>query len=488
MGSTGKPSRGWVRRSLRSMLVIAILAGVSALDAGRGAATTAGDLSSSGGRATAQKPNIVLILSDDQRWDTQWAMPNVRSMIVRKGVEFTDAYVVNPLCCPSRTTILTGLYSHSTGVYTNEAPHGGFTAFHDRVTIATRLDARGYTTAMIGKYLNEYRPAALQGYRPPGWDRWVAFAEDNGKYVDYDLTIDGRIRHYDEAVADYSTDVLGDYADSFIRHARGPLFLYFAPTAPHDPATPAARDRDTFQNLAPYRGRAFNEADVSDKPRWAQRPPLTPQGISNINWFRRSQYRSLLSVDRAVARIVHALADTGRLRNTLLVYMSDNGFMWGEHRLTNKQAPYEESIRVPMAIRYDRAGIAPHRDAHLALNLDLAPTFAAAAGTTMPNAAGRNLLPLMRDQAHTAWRSEFLVEHAMSSQKVPIPSYVALHTDHSVYVLYSTGAQEYYDLANDPFQLQNLVHRAAVREIVRRMRTRVLGWARPLPPGFPDLS
>src|SRR5439155_4770888 len=132
--------------------------------------------------SAASGPSIVLILTDDQRFDTLWAMPTVQREIVRDGVEFRNAYVVNPLCCPSRTTILTGKYSHSTGVYRNFAPFGAFDTFHDSgaesSTVATWLHDAGYTTALVGKYLNHYGAAALGGYVPPGWDHWAAFAQD----------------------------------------------------------------------------------------------------------------------------------------------------------------------------------------------------------------------------------------------------------------------------------------------------------------------
>ena len=480
------------RRRGLVVLATAVIAGVLvAVGTGLGqgcAGITDRSVGRPGRTHRANPPNIVFILSDDQRADTLWAMPNVRRQLIAHGVTFTHFYVTTPVCCPSRSSFLTGQYGHHTGVLDNVGPHGGAQAFDDRSTIATWLRSAGYTTGLFGKYLNGY-PELGRCHVPSGWSSWNALdAEPLNQYYGFTLNHDGRLTTYPRDPQHYETDVLAGLTGDFIDSAPQPFFAYVAPSNPHRASVAAPQDVGYYRNLPPATPPSYDEADVSDKPWHRQSRPLGPVGQRSAQRIRQSMLASIRSLDRDVGRIVQALKDRGVLDNTIVVFASDNGFMWGEHRLTNKQAPYEESIRVPMAIRYDRAGIAPHRDAHLALNLDLAPTFAAAAGTTMPNAAGRNLLPLMRDQAHTAWRSEFLVEHAMSSQKVPIPSYVALHTDHSVYVLYSTGAQEYYDLANDPFQLQNLVHRAAVREIVRRMRTRVLGWARPLPPGFPDLS
>jgi N-acetylglucosamine-6-sulfatase len=422
------------------------------------------------------RPNIVLILTDDQRWNTLWAMPNVRSMIVDHGVTFSNAYVVNSLCCPSRTTILTGKYSHSTGVWTTVPPYGGWSAFHanhgEGSTAATWLHAAGYRTALVGKYLNGYGSPGHSGYVPRGWDRWVAFAEENGKYYDYDLSVDGTIVHHGSKPSDYSTNVLANQAAGFIRRSRGPLFLYFAPAAPHLPAIPAPGDDDAFPDLPRFTRPNYFEADVSDKPRWVrEHPPLTSARASYIASVRRHQVQSLLAVDRAVGRIVSALADTGRLHNTLLVFTSDNGYMWGEHRLTEKGAPYEESVRVPMVVRYDRVTTSARTDGHQVLNLDLAPTFAAAARVDAPGAEGRSLLPLLGNST-TRWRPAFLVEHAQGTD-MSLESFVALHTAHRILVLYGSGEREYYDLSADPYELRSRAWDPSVAAIVRNMRQRI---------------
>src|SRR5919108_68254 len=180
----------------------------------------------SAGRPTPTGPSIVVILSDDQRWNTLPQMPNVERLLVRHGVDFANGFVVNSLCCPSRVSILTGQYSHSTGVYTDSLPDGGFQKFHDSSTLATWLHDAGYRTALIGKYLNEYRGT----YVPPGWDRWFSFQQNpHGYYYDYSVNDGGTIRQYGTAPAAYSTDVLTRQAVSFIHEERGPLFLYFSP-------------------------------------------------------------------------------------------------------------------------------------------------------------------------------------------------------------------------------------------------------------------
>jgi arylsulfatase A-like enzyme len=407
---------------------------------------------------------------------------------------FTNAFVVNSLCCPSRASILTGEYSHSTGVYTNVPwNHGGFLAFrpHEKSTVATWLDRAGYRTALVGKYLNFYGSAARAGHVPPGWDRWVAFAENNGHYYNYRLTIDGRIRYFGNDPRDYSTDVLKDYAVDFIRRRRGPLFLYFAPYAPHGPPIPAPRDASRFSGLPPYRPPNFNEQDVSDKPRWVRAlPRLSSTRISHIDAARRKSYASLLAVDKAVGAIVDALRDTHRLGNTLIVFMSDNGYAVGEHRWNYKMSPYEESIRVPFVVRYDRLTRGGWRDRHLALNIDLAPTFARLARSRPATPVdGRSFLPLLR-RVHARWRHAFLVEHLWTQRdQAYMPTYCAVRTDRYMTVIYQNETKpfynrELYDLTRDPFELKNRAHDRAYAEVFRSMKPRLRALCDPPPPRY----
>jgi arylsulfatase A-like enzyme len=434
------------------------------------------------GRAEGStRPNIVLILTDDQRFDTLWAMPTVQRELVGRGVRFTNGYVSNPVCCPSRSTILTGQYSHTTGVYTNdpEQPYGGFPAFRDGSTVATWLHEAGYHTALMGKYLNGYGGA----YVPPGWDRW--FATYAGGFFDYIANDDGVVRTYGSGLTEYGTDVLADEAVSFIRSTGrdDPLFLYFAPHAPHEPATPAPSDADAFAGLTPWRPASFDEPDLSDKPAFLEAEPrFTQARIEEIDRFRRDQYRSLLAVDRAVGRIVDALRTTGRLSNTMIVFMSDNGMLWGEHRWTNKLVPYEESLRVPFVIRADFLIRSPASDPRFVLNVDLAPTFAALAGVEAPNVEGRSLLPLFGSR-RIAWRSDFLIEHLRMDDR-GVTTYCGVHSARYVYVAYVTGEEELYDLDVDPAQLQNVAGRRGYAGVLGRMRLRLQELCTPAPPGM----
>ena len=423
--------------------------------------------------AQTSPPNIVLVMTDDQRWDTLSAMPTVRKELAEKGVNFTNGFVVNSLCCPSRASILTGQYSHSSGVYTNTG-NRGLWAFREHETVAPALQSVGYTTAYVGKYLNGYGGTRI----PPGWSRWVAFSGVG--YYDYSLNTDGVVT--DPAPGDYSTDVLAGHAVSVIEQTPGPFFLVFAPYAPHWPANPPPRHEHAFARLEPWRPPSYNEEDVSDKPAWVRAlPPMGPDQQRDLDEFRRDQLRSLLSVDEGVARILGALEQTGRLANTLIVFTSDNGYAWGEHRRSTKMDPYEESIRVPFLVRYDALGLLPRAERALALNIDLAPTFAQVAGAYLPLADGQSLVPLLTTPG-LPWRTDFLVEHLRASATARMPTYCARRTTNSLYVSYETGEEEFYDLVADPYQLRNVAADPAARTALAANRARLKQLCDPPPP------
>jgi N-acetylglucosamine-6-sulfatase len=427
-------------------------------------------------------PNIVLILTDDQRADTLRFMPNVQRLLVDQGIRFSNGYVVNPLCCPSRSSILTGAYSHTTGVYTNDPDmHGGFPAFRDGSTIATWLQAAGYRTSLFGKYLNGY---GVTTYVPPGWDEWFSTFKDGG-YYDYAAVADGDAMRFGHDPADYGTTVLRDRAVSFIRSTEPsqPLFMYFAPHAPHEPAIPERRDRDAFVSESPRRTISYDERDVSDKPDHVRKlGRIDAETRRDIDEFRLSQIQTLQSVDRSVAVLIDTLEDTGRLENTMIVFTSDNGMFWGEHRLRGKSQVYEEAIGVPFVVRYDTLIENSRTDESLALNIDLAPTFAELAGVSAPGAEGRSLLPRLRSPS-ASWRDAFLVEH-MAKGSYGAPTFCAIHTDRYVLVRYATGEEELYDLVRDPQQMENVATSPRYVEERQSLRTGLRRLCDPLPPGF----
>ncbi len=404
-----------------------------------------------------RKPNVVVILSDDERYDGNTVMKNVQRLLAAHGVTFTDFHVTTSLCGPSRASILTGQYSHHTGVLTNFGP-AGYPAFNAQSDLAVWLHAAGYRTALVGKYINDY---ALDGHnaRPPGWDDWQAFdSVPMEAYYNYTLDENGKLAHFGSAPADYSTTVLTNKAVSFIGHTRKPFFLYFAPATPHLPAIPAKQDRNVLENLAPLHSPDFNQRNIGKEPwRYWHRDMLKAAAQVYVNDVRRRQEEALLSLDRSVGRIVGALRQKHELDNTVIVYTSDNGFLWGEHRLGGKLWPYEESTHVPLIVRtpWQRT---PARNTEPVLNIDLASTISALAGVKPPLAQdGRSLVPLLHGQ-HPSWRDAFLVEYLGPSELHDggPPPYIAVQSKRWLYVEYRNGWRELYDLRRDPWELDNL--------------------------------
>lgn len=424
------------------------------------------------------RANVIVIVADDQRWDSLWAMPNVRELLGAHGVTFTNAFVSNPVCCPSRASILTGTYSHTNGVWTNRPSDGGFAAFDESSTLGTWLQGAGYRTGLLGKYLNGYFGPGREGYVPAGWDRWWSFVRSG--YFDYSVNDDGLLRSYGSAESDYVTDAMADEAVDFIRSSDAPFFLFLTPKAPHLPAVPAPRHADALVGLDPGRPPAWNEDDVRDKPRWVRKiDALDDEKSARLDAKHLDMLRSLLALDDAVARIVDVLEQQHELDRTMIVFTSDNGYSWGEHRWDRKSAPYEEVIRVPLVIRYDPL-TSGTEESRFALNVDVASTIAEVAGIEAPGAEGASLVPLLRGDPDVEWRKDFLLEHVGGR----VPTYCGVRSPRFTYVYYATGEEELYDLASDPHQLDNL----AARDGHSRRRARRMDRLRELcttpPPGL----
>jgi N-acetylglucosamine-6-sulfatase len=424
------------------------------------------------------RPDVVVILTDDQRTDSLMAMPNVRRLLVDRGTRFSEAIIPTSLCCPSRSAILTGRYSHSTGVWDNGGRHGGWRTFHrlglEGSTVAFALDAEGYRTALVGKYLNGFGRWSPPGYTPPGWDRFEGFVlpSRSGAYYDYNI---GRSMQYGAASSDYSTDVLAARAVDFIWSTPGSrsLFLYFAPFAPHNPYSPAPRDLGSLQGALPTYRPASLSASVADKPAWVQaRVPADPD---RVDWIRERQGESLMAVDDAVGAIVAALEHSGRLRDTLIVFMSDNGMQIGEHHIVGKNVPYRQATSVPLVIRWDRRVKAGVVDDRLASNIDIAPTLVAAAGVRM-SADGSSLLGSKRRDGS--------VLEAPFSKRYDRPAYCGWRTTSWMFAHYATGEEELYSYEADPEELHNLASDPAHATQLATMKARAMQGCRPMPPRF----
>jgi arylsulfatase A-like enzyme len=419
--------------------------------------------------------NIVFILSDDERVQGNAVMHDVNRLLAKHGVTFTNFDVTTSECGPSRASILTGQYSHHTGVMDNFGPHG-YPAFRGTSDIADWLHSAGYTTALVGKYLNDY---SLDGNNaiPSGWDDWQAMdSVPLEKYYDYKVNENGRIVHYGSKPSDYSTTVLTQRALAFLRttSTRKPFFLYFAPVAPHLPAIPAPKDVGALESLPNFRSPALNRVDIATEP-WAawHARELTQGGVSYTDDVRRHQLESLLSLDRSVKQIVDLLAKRGELQNTVIFYTSDNGFLWGEHRLGGKLWPYGPSTHVPLIVRTPWTTANGTFDSKPVLNIDFASTISELAGIEprLPQ-DGESFLPMLHGKT-IPWRHDYLIEY-LGKNKLRVggpPPYVAVRTRRYLYVQYHfRGWQELYDLKRDPWELRNVAAVPRYAPVVARLR------------------
>jgi N-acetylglucosamine-6-sulfatase len=411
---------------------------------------------------TEKRPNIILILSDDEDLKIHQYMPKTKALIEDQGVAFDNYFVTYSFCCPSRATILRGQYSHNHRIQGNVLPSGGARKFralgHDHSTIATWLQAAGYYTGLFGKYMNEYEPEE-ETYIPSGWDEWYAAGHD---YYDYVLNENGEHVAYGHKAEDYLTDVIARHTTAAIRRVASdsPFFFYVTPYAPHGPATAASRHGHLFADTPFPKPASFNETDVSDKPSLIRDlPKLDAKQIAWIEDHYRARLRALQAVDDLVESIVTALEQTGELDNTFIIYTSDNGWHLGEHRqISGKTTAYEEDIRVPFVMR----GPGLPRGLRLTpfvLNNDLAPTFAAIGGINPPSFVdGRSFLPLLSDPQQP-WRQSFAIERKQGDRfdLRGTAGFRALRTLDWIYVEYANGELELYDLQADPDQLANVI-------------------------------
>ncbi len=445
-------------RQVRAALLLLVAAAlVAALPDGWHAAARA--TTAAAGPEPPAKPNIVLIISDDERTTDQWVMPKTNDWLGTSGTTFTKFFVSNPQCCPSRATFLSGQFSHNNGVWSNNSSNGGFSHFQDASSLPVWLQAAGYHTALIGKYLNGYG-AKNETYIPPGWDDWHALVGETAhKMYNYTITNNGVATTAGDAPEDYETDVLANMAVSSIHteaQSGQPFFLELTPSAPHDGPGVRSADRykDAFKNDTMPTGPAYNEADVSDKPAFIQsQPVLTNRNFNTIETAWRNRLRMLLALDDLVGRVHDELQADGQLDNTIVIYTGDNGYFLGEHRLPDsKHQPYEEAISQPLIIS------GPGWPANTAVdsitsNVDIPLTIATAAGAT-PGLTedGVPLQSVVSDPQAFAGRALLLETGDSNDAALP---FEGVRTPAWKYVEYSSGEKELYDLTNDPYELQS---------------------------------
>jgi arylsulfatase A-like enzyme len=423
-------------------------------------------------------PNFVIVETDDQSMATftRRALPNAFRLLAERGTTFSDSVASPPRCCPSRAGLLTGQYPHNHGILWNRPDE----LTQPESTLATWLADEGYETALVGKFLNGYvTEDNLEA--APGFSEWFALsAENEPSYTDPAVSDNGEARTFDDT---YLTSLINRRAETFVENAgEGPFFLWQAHYAPHPRRTdwepcegfapaPLPRDYPPFADAQPPRGPAYDEADVSDKPESiASLPRLTAGKHEQAARNYRCALASLQAVDRGVARVEAALRRTGELEDTLFVFTSDNGMMFGEHRFSHgKVEPYEESLRVPLVVAAGADVLGspqPRRVGELVAQIDLAPTLLELAGADGCSGGecraldGRSLVGLL--EGRTEWPRDrgILVE----LQPPKECGYRAIRTPDRILVERrrdrGSGCEadelELYDLRADPHQLENV--------------------------------
>ena len=427
------------------------------------------------GSAARDRPNYIVILVDDLRWDGLGFMghpfvqtPNIDRLAL-EGMSFDNAFVTTPLCSPARASFLTGRYARAHGIRVNNDPRN---VNETMETFPARLQAAGYDTAFIGKW----HMGSGDGSPRPGFTHWISF-EGQGRYSNPELDINGRRR----LESGHLTDVLVGYADDFVRTAaRGsrPFLLYLSHKAVHEPGDPPRRHRGTY-NGARVPCSPGCEDTLEGKPALTREVPgtTTPRpggGPPDANI--RGRHRRLLAVDDGVGRLLRTLREEGVLDSTLVVFTSDNGYFHREHAIGDKRWAYEEALRVPFIVRYPRAVRRRSRESRLVLNVDLAPTLLDLAGVEVPESYhGRSLGPLLRGEPDARWRGEFVAEYFPEIGN-RAPRWEAIRTARWKYVTYpDLGAEfdELYDLQTDRYELRNVVGAREHRELLESLRRRM---------------
>lgn len=429
-------------------------------------------------RLRGAKPrNILFVLTDDHRHDAMGFMkaqsfgdtPTL-DRLAREGVHFRNAFVTTALCSPSRASILTGLYAHQHKVVDNNHPIPPGLIYYPQ-----HLQAAGYDTAFIGKW----HMGAETDKPQPGFDHWVSF-KGQGTYLPSadGLNIDGR--HVPQR--GYITDELTEYALDWIgkRDRNKPWMMHLAHKAVHSEFIPAPRHQGRYEKET-FRYPASMKAGAPGRPMWVENQRNSWHGVEfpyhgtlDIGDYYKRYMETLLAVDEGLARIMDLLEQRGELDDTLILYMGDNGFMFGEHGLIDKRTAYEESMRVPMIARCP-ALFGPGVVEQVVANIDIAPTMLAVAGLQAPaTMAGANALPLAQGKP-VPWRSELLYEYYWERNFPQTPTVHALREDRYKYIHFHGiwDIDELYDLQADPDETENLLARPGHEQLAERMSAKL---------------
>ena len=436
--------------------------------------------------SNGRQPNIVFVLVDDQPHDALGFMqrypfldtPNM-DRLAREGAHVQNAFVTTSLCSPSRATFLSGEYAHRHDVRYND----GTDLPTDAPNFCEVLRHHGYETAFVGKWHQGPSDEPRRGF-----DHWVSFS-GQGNYFDQRMNVNGK--HVQ--TTGYNADVLTDYAADYLRQPREkPFCMCLWHKSVHAPFKPAPRHEDAFADASMDEPASFDDT-FADKPRWLRRGYAhggwqkeawqqsadreVPERIAPEAWdtpdARMRQLRALLAVDESLGRVMDTLEATGQLDDTIIVFSSDNGYFFGEHRRHDKRLAYEQSIRIPMLVRYPRAIEAGTEISEMVLNNDLAPTLLEMAGAPTPDSMqGTSFAPLLRGK-DVAWRDAWLYEYFAEPWWLPgVPTMLAVRTDRWKYITYPEDdyIDELYDLKRDPHELNNLADDPAHSGRLKQMR------------------
>lgn len=434
-----------------------------------------------------KRPNIIVVLVDDMRWDEFGAAghnyiktPNI-DRIAKEGANFVNAFATTPLCSPSRASFLTGQYAHTNGITDNTARNA---QSHQLNTFPKKLHDTGYATAFIGKW-----HMGNDDSKRPGFDYWVSL-KGQGEAIDPTLNINGK----QQTVIGYVTDILIDHSLRFINQERDqPFLLYLAHKALHPNLMqsddgkvvsigeggfiPAGRHLGMYDTAVFNRRPNYNIPPL-DKPALARRIegllPLSPETSTKEKTIRERS-EMLMAVDEGLGTILKTLEDKGELNNTIVVFTSDHGYWYGEHCLDlERRLAYEEAIRIPMLVRYPpiiKAGTKPEQ---MVLSIDLASTLLDMAGVTPGiHLQGKSWVPIFTGTVND-WRSSFLVEYYSDTvfPRMVKMGYKAVRNQRYKYIQYTDleGMNELYDLVNDPYELHNLIDDPGMTNTLKEMK------------------
>ncbi|MEL7375322.1 MAG: sulfatase [Bacteroidota bacterium] len=458
-----------------------------------------------------QRPNIVFILSDDHRYDFMGFTGKVPGLetphmdrMATQGIHCQNAFVNTALCSPSRASILTGQFSHVHEVVDNDAP-----ARDDLIFFPAYLQEAGYKTAFMGKWhMGHYRADPR-----PGFDHWVSF-EGQGVYYNPSLNVDGEEVEYTDD--EYITDVLTEYATNWIdeqAQSDSPFFLYLSHKAVHAEFMPARRHQGQYAeveitypptmfppdvDLQNYRSVTAPQPSLDEMrraisvnyryalvPEWVKRQRNSWHGVDymyngqmTFDAFYRNYLETLLGIDESIGTVLSKLEEEGLLENTIVVYMGDNGFSFGEHGLIDKRHAYEESMRVPLLV-YAPGMLRAQPLTDMVTNVDIAPTFLEVAGLPKPDQMnGQSFLPLLQGRPTANWRTHFFYEYYWERPFPQTPTVHAIRSDRYKFIRYHGiwDINEFYDLEADPYEAVNLIDHPDHQETIRAMNEQLFLW------------